>query len=794
MRRLSTCVMGTLVLCITQLSLAASPKETLTIENEALRVAATPDASITVQDKRSGQIFVRNMRTRGVAGLSVREHRGMLEVGGRTGVVIRLELRQDSPFLRVTPVWHSESEVTSVIPAVFDLDLGKSTDRLRTLGTSGLKPPSEQPGSYMFMAVADPATGSGVVGGWLTHDRGSGAVLAEVNRGTVRLEARSDYGRWTMKAEEKGETFLVGFFDDARLGLEAYAAEVARHYNITLPPRPVTGYCTWYSKPHGGASDQEHIAELAAFAARELKPWGFDVVQIDDMWQQGTRRNGPAKNFLTHQPDGPYPDGMAAAAESITRQGLTAGLWIMPLAGDHLQEPFTDHPDWPLKSKDGTPYETIWGGTSLDPTHPEVLERLDEMSRTAHEWGYRYIKMDGLYTGLAVTQQYVNLAYRADDIGLAERHDPSQHVVEAYRAAMGRIRKNAPNTFLLGCSMAQNMRSFGASIGLVDAMRVGPDNGPDFAEIQRRKTEEGEEAGAAYEQSGADWPAPERIHEGYMGTPLAAPYAGSLFYFLNGRVWWVDPDPVYVRTDLETSYARLLCSWTAIAGQMCVSSEWLPGLPTDRINILRRTMPPHGKVARPVDLFEQPIPRVWTVHDPDRPEFRIVALFNWNDRPTRIATPWQRLGLDPGTRYHLFDYWENTYLPAPTGATLSMPVLARSCRILAVHEASEDRPVLLSTSRHATQGLLETRDVAWDEKAGVLRGTSTLVAGDPLELRFLLPGASPQAVFSTGRETAFKGRREEINGDAVLYRALLTSPRSGDVSWSLAPGRSRNVQ
>ena len=32
--------------------------------------------------------------------------------------------------------------------------------------------------------------------------------------------------------------------------------------DIHLPPQP-TGYCTWYSKPYGGAADEKHLAELA---------------------------------------------------------------------------------------------------------------------------------------------------------------------------------------------------------------------------------------------------------------------------------------------------------------------------------------------------------------------------------------------------------------------------------------------------------------------------------------------------------------------------------------------------
>jgi len=40
--------------------------------------------------------------------------------------------------------------------------------------TGGLRTPAQNPGSYAFLAVADPESRAGVVGGWVTNDRGSG--------------------------------------------------------------------------------------------------------------------------------------------------------------------------------------------------------------------------------------------------------------------------------------------------------------------------------------------------------------------------------------------------------------------------------------------------------------------------------------------------------------------------------------------------------------------------------------------------------------------------------------------
>ena len=106
---------------------------------------------------------------------------------------------------------------------------------------------------------------------------------------------------------------LVGFFADARLGLEAYADAAREYYDIQLPPQPSV-YCTWY---HAGSSDEKQIRRQTDFAAEHLKPFGFSVIQIDDKWQDGVSKDGPRRIFTRHRPDGPYPSGMKATADYI---------------------------------------------------------------------------------------------------------------------------------------------------------------------------------------------------------------------------------------------------------------------------------------------------------------------------------------------------------------------------------------------------------------------------------------------------------------------------------------------
>jgi hypothetical protein len=718
----------------------------------------------TIQHKPSGRVFVTGGRLNSAGGkanvVKITDKTfgdgQAIEVSHSGGTYDRIILFSSFPFVLFRSSLRNRTAETTLmnkhrlISAA--LDLGRPPQELRVLGTGGLTSPDEKPGSYAFLAVADPQTRNGVVGGWLTHDRGNGVVFADTDDGRVRIDARIDYGRLRIEPQQtaESETFALGWFTDARLGLEAWADTIARIYTIKLRPEPA-GYCTWY---HARASDAKRLAEQTAFAADKLAPYGFQLIQIDDGWQSGARRNGPAKNFTTHRSNGPYPVGMKATADDIKKHGFTPGIWFMPFAADHLDPYFKDHRDWFVQRSDGEPYETTWGGTCLDMTHPGAREHLrDVVHRLAHDWGYTYFKMDGLWTGTATKQMYVNSGYKEDGIGDAVFHDPTKTNIEAYRDGLKLVRAAAGDgVFFLGCCAPQNMRSFGGAFGLVDAMRVGPDNGPSWDRLIR---------GPAY---------------------------GSRTYFLHGRVWYNDPDPVYVRPEVPLEHARLICSWVTISGQLNVSSEAYPALPGDRLDLLKRTIPYHGLLPRPTDLFENDLPGLWLLTDERRdPRRDVIALFNWDTtKAIDFDYPLDRLGLDRDRSYAVFDYWGNALLP-PIKGILHLSVPRQSCRILAIRPAL-DRPQLISTSRHITQGIVDVVEEHWDDATKTLSGKSRVVAGDPYELRIVADSSEREwmvdafDVSAAGRDAGVRTNVKQAEG---LLRATITCPASRTVNWSV---------
>ena len=722
------------------------------IQNSRVRVAF---------DEQSGRVMIADRTTQrtfatveGFAGevrtvlVFTPEGAAAILAGGQSLEVVRPDGRRDQiviagerPFVFFRSSLKNGGTSTSVTNRVpypmLSLDLGLPPVSLNALGTGGLLKPDKNSGSYMWTAVADPATRRGVVAGWITTERGSGIVRMDVVDGTVRLLPHVDYGRLLLASgqNETLETFAIGLFDDARLGLEAYADILAAVLDIRLPPMP-TVHCTWYVD---GASRENVLTERTVFAAQALKPFGLDAMQIDDGWQLGQSTNGPKKVFIDHNPNGPYPSGMKPMADTIHAAGFTSGLWLIPFAGTSADPWFADKQDWFAKKPDGRPYDTRWGGTCFDLTRADTQTYLKDVIRTiTHDWGYRYLKMDGLYTGSSVNLNYVCDTFREDEIGQAVLSDPAVTQIQMMRNSLKLVRETAGrDVFLLGCCTPQNMRSAGAAYGRVDAMRIGPDNGANWSAMMR------------------------------------GPEYGAWNYFLHGRVWYNDPDPLYVRPSLPLEHAQAICSWVALSGQMNSSSEEYAKLPPERLDLLKRTMPSFTSVktnvtARPVDLFENRIPGIWRVSGGDgSPE--LIGLFNWDSVEKTFDVPLAKLDLPSDREFIAFEYWSNSLTP-PFKSSLAHTLRPQSCAVLAVRPVL-DHPQLISTSRHITQGLIDVSKVSWNPATRTLSGISQTVANDHYELRILTHAHVPVGAVASAAITGGNGYELTVApGDGLVTR------------------------
>lgn len=473
------------------------------------------------------------------------------------------------------------------------------------------------------------------------------------------------------------ETLLLRVGPDPLRLLEEWADELAANMAARVPPSPPTGWCSWYYF-YGQNTAADVLANLAAMERYELP---LDVVLIDDGYQTAI---GDWFSLSER-----FPDGMEALGQAIHQAGRRFGLWTAPFGAAADSQLFAAHPDWVLRDGQGEPVlgwvHWITRCYALDCTHPEVQDWLREtFRRMRREWGVDFFKIDFIFSAARP----------------GRRHDPASTRAQALRRGVEAIRQGiGDDAFLLGCGAPQ-----APCVGLVDAMRVGPDVDPHWLPMWRH-----------------DLSMPSA--ESALRNSIArAPF--------HGRLWANDPDCLLVRQrardmDLVLNEMRTSAALTALLGGLTLDSDHLPQMRPGRLKYLRQTLPPTGISARPLDLFENELPqRLLLPAEREWGRWWVVGLVNWGERTVETGVPLAELGLPPG-RYHAYHYWRRRYLgvvddkltirrhqPHETAVVLLRPVV--------------ERPALLTTTFHVCQGAVEIADVQTAEEGGRLTLTVAL--------------------------------------------------------------------
>ena len=219
-----------------------------------------------------------------------------------------------------------------------------------------------------------------------------------------------------------------------------------------LPDHAVYGSNDWYYSY--GNSTQASILEDARLTTdlaenAENRPY----VTIDAGWQLhescwgGDWTIGNAK----------FPD-LPGLASSLVEMGTRPGIWMRPL---HVQADDSVH--WHLPPK-----HIGLDAPVLDPSIPEVLERVAADFRRLHEWGYKLIKHDfstydifglwGFEMGTRITRD-----------GWAF-HDRSRTSAEIIHDFYQKMRDAAGDSLLIGCNTIGHLGA-----GLFELQRTGDD-------------------------------------------------------------------------------------------------------------------------------------------------------------------------------------------------------------------------------------------------------------------------------------------------------------------------------
>jgi alpha-galactosidase len=244
----------------------------------------------------------------------------------------------------------------------------------------------------------------------------------------------------------RGPAETASMVDDGAGGLEGALARWGDRFAATAGVQPLrpppTVWCSWYH--YFERVTQDDIQEnLAAIEALRLD---IDVVQIDDGYQAEI---GDWLRLSDRFPS------LEAVVDSVRTVGRRAGIWVAPFLVGERSVLAREHPDWLVRE---SPPHTGWGDqqlAALDMTRPGGEAYVREVFGTFRDLGIDYFKIDFIYAGALP----------------GRRADPSVSEVAAYRHGLQVIREAiGPDAYLLGCGAP-----ILPSVGLVDAMRVGPD-------------------------------------------------------------------------------------------------------------------------------------------------------------------------------------------------------------------------------------------------------------------------------------------------------------------------------
>lgn len=280
--------------------------------------------------------------------------------------------------------------------------------------------------------------------------------------------------------------------------------------NPRLPAQPVYGSNDWYwaygkNSAASVLTDAEHIVGLSPSGGS--RPF----VVIDDGWQP--ERSAKGGNVgLWDRGNEKFPD-MPELVASIRNKGARPGIWIRPLLAPD------DTPDTWLLPRDHK---------ILDPSIPEVREKIAADIARLGRWGFELIKHD--YSTVDILGRWgFEMGSALTNAGWTFAKGPGRTTAEVINELYSTIREAADDALIIGCNTVGHL-----SAGHFELCRAGDDT------------------------SGTDWSRTRK-----MGVNTLA-FRGPQ----HGAFYAVDPDCVGVTNDIPWDLSRQWLDLAARSGTM----------------------------------------------------------------------------------------------------------------------------------------------------------------------------------------------------------------------------------
>lgn len=509
-------------------------------------------------------------------------------------------------------------------------------------------------------------------------------------------------------------------------------------WNYQVYKESVTGWSSWWAY-FRGFTEKDQLDLLDIWEKKHFADYGYNFIQIDDVFQgendRGRTNCEQANGYLGGRPTtwldwkkDIFPSGINGYVDYVKNAGFQPAVWMGCFFSD--EETVQQHPDWFVQNTEGKPAAAPWVSYVMDATNPEVV---DELIRPTFKGlkaaGMEYVKIDQLRHYL-YDNLHNNLEWcRKNGIG---PDDILRAYLKVAREELGN------ETFILSCWGVLT-----ESIGLADACRIGGDgygpvtmqqynswngivwrNDPDHCDVSPNK--KARDVGNV-----KDLEARVAADKESIIRPALASIAGAMLMLS-------DKPEVYENDSKLYGLRRSAPVLFSVPGQLydfdSAKTDW------NKNN--KRTEITSGKGPSPMDgdQFGEVCPYWLNEFNISFGNWNVLHRLNWTQKKKRAlkaeTVKFADLGLDPSKEYIVYEFWGEKMYGVLKNEIKLGELEAYGLESLAIREKF-DRPQLVSTNRHLSQGAAEIKSLSWENNT--LQGSSQVVIDDNYVITLYVP-------------------------------------------------------
>ena len=444
-------------------------------------------------------------------------------------------------------------------------------------------------------------------------------------------------------------------------------------------PTPPAGWMTWYAVKFDACENA--VLENTEKQKELFADYGANTVWVDWEWYHSgfdVEQGEPNIHYFSPDPVR-YPNGLKYVSDKIREQGFIPSLWVGPTNEQIITE-FMEENEHSIYAD-----RVTWCGRYFfDLTNKAYLEDfVPKAFEQVKEWGYEALKWDCL----PISLEYADIFHSSLTDPELTSEQALHRVVQIARDTLGE------DFYMLSCAGEWDRAVLFAS-DIFDAARIGGDI--------------------------FSW---DEFILNFLERIMR-------FYAYHNALFYCDPDNLVIRPEFNNAdQAITRISFISLLGLPLTLGDDLRELPMDRVELIRRALPPLD--IRPMDIRELGKSDEYVITNLQiaKPfeEWNVVQVTNLLTESATLIVDFDKdLHLEEG-EYLVYDYWKHAFLGRlENRITLTLP--AYGSAVLAVRKCTGKKQVV-STSRHISQGGFDLMDV-WLDEDGMLHGRSKVVAGE----------------------------------------------------------------